>query len=149
MSLGAAIRELRNRRGWTQTQLALLAGVARSYISMLENDERPNVSARILGRLAAALGVTSDYILRRADHPSWSEGLSKNGRDPLLEEILARWDHLPDWKKRDLIMQAAMIYEEEQKEKLRRKDVLHENEHENEDEDEKERSTQAGPGQQN
>ncbi len=136
MSLGATIRSLREQKGWTQAKLAAYAGIARSYISMLENDERPNVSARIVNRLAAALGVTSDYLLRRADNPSSLQ----NGRDPLLEEIIARWDHLPDWKKRDLTKQAAMIYEEEQKEKLRRKGVLHE------DEAEKERSAQAGPG---
>jgi transcriptional regulator with XRE-family HTH domain len=137
MSLGAMIRFLRKQKGWTQDQLAARAGIGRSYISMLENDERPNVSARIVDRLAGALGVTSDYLLRRADNPS----SPKNGRDLLLEEIIARWDHLPEWKKRDLTRQAAMIYEEEHKDKLHRKGILHE--------DEKERSTQAGPGQQN
>ncbi len=143
MSLGTTIRELRQQKGWTQTQLATHAGVGRSYISMLENDERPNVSARIVDRLATALGVTSDYLMRRAGNPFLSGDLSKNGRDPLLEEIIARWEHLPDWKKRDLKIQAASIYEEEQRERLRRKGVLHEKE------DEKERSAQAGPGRQN
>lgn len=141
MSLGTAIRSLRKERGWTQEQLSAYANVGRSYISMLENDERPNVSARIIARIASALGVSIDYLMRQAGSLP-----SPEASDPLLEEIIARWPQMPDWKKRDLALQAAVIFEQEQEERLRRKGVPHE---EKWDEEREERPAQPGSGREN
>lgn len=64
--LGENVRKQRQSRGWSQEQLALEAGMKRSYLSELERGLR-NPSVRALGRLAEALKVPPDSLLRIAD----------------------------------------------------------------------------------
>lgn len=49
------IRDLRNRAGMTQAELAALVEITRPYLSQLENGER-NLSLSLQKRLADALG---------------------------------------------------------------------------------------------
>jgi transcriptional regulator with XRE-family HTH domain len=60
--LGGNVRRYRKLRGMTQEQLALEAGMERSYVSDLERGER-NPSVRALARLAAALAVEPMLLL--------------------------------------------------------------------------------------
>jgi transcriptional regulator with XRE-family HTH domain len=60
--LGANVRHHRKLKGMTQEQLALEAGVERSYVSDLERGTR-NPSVRLLGRLAEALGIEPKALL--------------------------------------------------------------------------------------
>jgi transcriptional regulator with XRE-family HTH domain len=60
---GRRVRELRHERGWTQEQLAFEAGVKRAYISEVENGQR-NVSLDVVEKLAKALGVAADSLMR-------------------------------------------------------------------------------------
>ncbi len=63
MSLGSRVRKLRDRKGLTQRELAELAGVRQSHISLIENDRRPNVTAIVAADIARALGVSLEYLL--------------------------------------------------------------------------------------
>jgi transcriptional regulator with XRE-family HTH domain len=60
--LGVNVRRHRKLRGMSQEQLALEAGMERSYVSDLERGTR-NPSVRALGRLADALGVLPSALL--------------------------------------------------------------------------------------
>jgi transcriptional regulator with XRE-family HTH domain len=60
--LGRNVREHRQVRGMSQEQLALEAGMKRSYVSELERGLR-NPTVRALGRLAAALEVEPALLL--------------------------------------------------------------------------------------
>ncbi len=60
--LGANVRRHRQLKGMTQEQLALEAGMERSYVSDLERGTR-NPTVRALGRLAKALGVEPMALL--------------------------------------------------------------------------------------
>ena len=60
--LGENVRRQRKLKGMTQEQLALEAGMERSYVSDLERGQR-NPSVRALGRLAEALGVLPHQLL--------------------------------------------------------------------------------------
>jgi transcriptional regulator with XRE-family HTH domain len=60
--LGRNVRRYRKLKGMTQEQLALEAGMERSYVSDLERGER-NPSVRALGRLAVALSVEPMSLL--------------------------------------------------------------------------------------
>ena len=53
---GARIRELRERRGWTQEELANAAGRHWTYIGGIERGER-NVTLQVVADVASALGV--------------------------------------------------------------------------------------------
>jgi transcriptional regulator with XRE-family HTH domain len=61
--LGENVRRLRKTKGISQEELALDAGMKRSYLSDLERGTR-NPSVRALGRLAEALGVEPEQLLK-------------------------------------------------------------------------------------
>jgi transcriptional regulator with XRE-family HTH domain len=61
--LGTNVRRYRKLRGMTQEALALEVGMERSYVSDLERGTR-NPTVRALGRLAEALGVEAQELLR-------------------------------------------------------------------------------------
>lgn len=55
-AFGAAVRELRERRGLSQDALAQRAELQRTYVNEVERGHR-NVTLLNVGRLATALGV--------------------------------------------------------------------------------------------
>jgi transcriptional regulator with XRE-family HTH domain len=61
--LGRNVRRIRTAKGLSQEELALDAGMKRSYLSDLERGTR-NPSVRALGRLAIALGVEPAELLK-------------------------------------------------------------------------------------
>ena len=62
-SIGETIKLLRRQRGWSKARLARKAHLGESTISMIERGMRPNPSAKTLGQISDALGVSADYIL--------------------------------------------------------------------------------------
>ena len=60
--LGDVVRELRERQGLTQAQLAERAQLALSYVTLLEAGQQVNLSPSAVGRLARALGVGSRQL---------------------------------------------------------------------------------------
>lgn len=61
--LGQNVRRLRVERGLSQEELAFRAGMKRSYLSDMERGTR-NPSVRALGRVAEALEITPDTLLK-------------------------------------------------------------------------------------
>ena len=62
-SLGEKIRKLRKQKGYTLEKLADLSDSSKSYIWELENKNPPRSSADKIAKIAAALGVTADYLI--------------------------------------------------------------------------------------
>ena len=60
----ANLRRLRHEKGLSQDDLAYEAEVSRSYLSQLEKGAF-YASLKIIGRLADALGVEPDELLKR------------------------------------------------------------------------------------
>jgi transcriptional regulator with XRE-family HTH domain len=60
--LGVNVRIQRKLKGMSQEELALEAGMERSYVSDLERGTR-NPTVRALGRLADALGIEPKVLL--------------------------------------------------------------------------------------
>ncbi len=78
MDIGVAVKRLRERRGWTQRDLAAESGLSQSYIAKLEPPSRPgelkssretNPSLAVLGQLAEAFGITIEQLLRESRRP--------------------------------------------------------------------------------
>lgn len=65
VALGAAIRQLRKERGVAQEQLALLAGVERSYMSSIERGMQ-NVGVMTLVKVSQTLNVSVADIMKVA-----------------------------------------------------------------------------------
>lgn len=61
--LGDKIRTLRKEKGFTLDKLAELSESSKSYIWELENKNPPRPSADKVAKIAAALGVTADYLI--------------------------------------------------------------------------------------
>ena len=57
------MRRIRRKRGWSQEELAFESGLHRTYISGIERGAR-NPTVLVLGKLAEALGVSPDRLLR-------------------------------------------------------------------------------------
>jgi transcriptional regulator with XRE-family HTH domain len=62
-AFGQALRSLRTRRKWSQTELALRADVDRNYISLIELGKN-SPSVRLLFRLCDALDVSPSDLLK-------------------------------------------------------------------------------------
>jgi transcriptional regulator with XRE-family HTH domain len=61
--LGDKIRALRKSKGYTLEKLAELADSSKGYIWELENKDPPRPSGEKVAKIAAALGVTADFLL--------------------------------------------------------------------------------------
>ena len=93
---GSAIRAVRIKRRWTQSDLASRSGVSRATISRLERGHPDTFSLETIRRVAAALDVRVDLIAR------WRSGdLDRllNAKHSQVHELVARWfaKELPDW----------------------------------------------------
>ena len=66
MALGQALRSLRTKRKWSQTDLALRAAVDRNYVSLIELGKN-SPSIRMLYRLCDALDVRPSEVLKEVD----------------------------------------------------------------------------------
>jgi transcriptional regulator with XRE-family HTH domain len=60
---GDRIKAAREKRNWTQEQLADAAGISKGFLSDIENDKR-NISSESALKIADALGISLDYLLR-------------------------------------------------------------------------------------
>ena len=63
MVLGEKVRAARERLGWTTQMLADKVNLSQPYISEIENKNK-NPSAKAIMRLAAALSVPAEFLLR-------------------------------------------------------------------------------------
>ena len=62
-AFGQALRSLRTKRKWTQTDLAFRADVDRNYVSLIELG-RNSPSVRMVFRLCDALDITPSDMLK-------------------------------------------------------------------------------------
>jgi len=64
--VGQRVRQLREKRGWSQEEFADICGLHRTYIGSVERGER-NLTLNSLHTLAKALNVKMAEILRGLD----------------------------------------------------------------------------------
>lgn len=82
MKLGKAIKLCRTQRGLRQSELANLAGVSVSYLSLLERDKRdPTLST--IEAIANALNVPVSILIFLAANDEEMVGLSSELREKL------------------------------------------------------------------
>jgi len=62
-SLGKRVLKRRKELGSTQFELARLTKVSRNYLAIIERGEVPNISIRIVEKLAAVLGIYPAELL--------------------------------------------------------------------------------------
>jgi transcriptional regulator with XRE-family HTH domain len=94
--IGAALRSVRRRKGWSQEELARKARVSQPRVSRIERGHIGSMRLDDVRRVAAALDIRIDVYAR------WRAGdLDRllNARHSELHELVARWfaDELPEW----------------------------------------------------
>ncbi len=63
-TFGANLRRLRNEKGFSQEELAAVAGINRTYVSKLEKGAS-YAGLEIIGKIADALGIDPVELLKR------------------------------------------------------------------------------------
>jgi transcriptional regulator with XRE-family HTH domain len=66
LAFGTGVRQLRNRRKLTQTEVANRVGITATYLSQIETGQRNPTLAVVVG-LARALGVKPSQLVARLD----------------------------------------------------------------------------------
>ena len=61
--LSLRIREVREIKGWTQTELARRAGIRRATVNRIENARVKAIDLEVLEKLAKALGCDPGYLI--------------------------------------------------------------------------------------
>ena len=93
--LGSAIRLVRVRRGWRQTDLATRSGVGQATISRIERGHIGTLSLDRLREVAATLDIRVDVYGR------WRAGdldrLLNAGHSRLHESVSRAFRDLPEW----------------------------------------------------
>lgn len=100
-TVGAAVRALRNARGWSQPELERRSGVPQRTISRIENATKEGYvpMPHTLRSLAAALGVTVADLLSAAGYDVRERDQAVDLTDPLLSVSLAYADRLTPERK--------------------------------------------------
>ncbi len=67
--IGKKVKQLRLEQGFTLTELAEKAGVAKSYLSSIEREVQSNPSIQFLEKISAVLGVPLETFIQHHPHP--------------------------------------------------------------------------------
>jgi XRE family transcriptional regulator of biofilm formation len=67
--IGEKVKKLRMEQGYSLTELAEKAGVAKSYLSSIEREVQSNPSIQFLEKISAVLGVQLETIIYSHNKP--------------------------------------------------------------------------------
>lgn len=95
MRLGAVVRALRLRRGWTQAHLALAAGVSPATISRIERGRLDATCLAVIRRVFAALDARIDLVARW--HGGELDRLVDARHAGMVETLVRRLSSMPEW----------------------------------------------------
>lgn len=109
-ALGEKLFALRQKKKLTLEKLAELTDSSKSYIWELENKNPPRPSADKIGKIAAVLGVTTEYLIDPTDQVAEVDAMDeaffrRYRRMPLptkekIRRIIEVWDDEPEKNKK-------------------------------------------------
>jgi transcriptional regulator with XRE-family HTH domain len=88
-TIGGRVRFLRKLRGFSQVELAALAGIAQGSLSLIEKNKTEMPAGDTLAGLCKALRTTPEYIVSGVEDPSSIESTVQEA------ELLHVWRSLP------------------------------------------------------
>ena len=92
--LGDKIRAQRKQKKYSLEQLAELTDSSKSYIWELENKDDPKPSAEKIGKIAAVLEVTTEFLL--------TDSVAAPGEEVLDEAFFRKYKSMPEGTKKRL-----------------------------------------------
>lgn len=103
---GSKIKQLRERKGWTQLELSTKVGINNSVLSRIESNKRP-VESQELKKFAEVFGISTDNLLGKVGDQIKESRMGYLSDDQVLEaaEIFSRLnkdeqDNLLDFMRR-------------------------------------------------
>ena len=113
---GEKIRALRNKRRWTQKELALVSGVDQSIISDLENNKKAGTRIETLVALARALSVATDDLFVPVDP------IPVEPTDPKLDVAMRLVEDMTDeeWKSAEMFIRFVLAQRRKQQRRKRK-----------------------------
>ncbi|MFB9325042.1 helix-turn-helix domain-containing protein [Paenibacillus aurantiacus] len=89
--IGDRIKQLRERKGLTITELAVQAGVSKSYLSHIERKLQNNPSLQVLSKIAVPLDTKVQVLLGERDegHQQAGDGRFAQEWMDLLRQVIA------------------------------------------------------------
>ncbi|MHA6485287.1 helix-turn-helix domain-containing protein [Paenibacillus sp. strain BS8-2] len=87
--IGERIKSLREKKGYSITKLADLAGVSKSYLSYIERNVQNNPSLQVLAKIAYHLDTNMEYLLGEDIPPKvWVEDLIDDEWHTILRDAV-------------------------------------------------------------
>ncbi|WP_117168841.1 helix-turn-helix domain-containing protein [Paraliobacillus sediminis] len=114
---GKRLRELRNEKKLTQSELGKIINVSKVSVSGYESGDRTPDTDN-LRRLADYFGVTSDYLLGRSDNPNSSLEDSKIAKllnDPKTDLMFKDWKNMNEEQREEAINMIKYIIHKDKK----------------------------------
>lgn len=98
MTIGDVIKEFRKLNNLSLEEFGKMAGLSRSYISMLENNKDPrgnpvNPSLETIDKIASAIGVDTDALVGQID-----QDVVINRKKPLTDFDTSEEEATTKWK---------------------------------------------------
>ena len=112
MALGIFIKKVRQEKRLSQEKVANIAGLARSYISRLEDGEFKSPSAMVLIKLAKGLGVSHEALFQAA---GYTPEIQKSDLPPLDVYLRTKYPHLSEEAIKDIEFFRSVIEEKYKK----------------------------------
>lgn len=112
---GAKIRALRNKRRWTQKQLAMVSGVDQSIISHLENNAKAGTRIETLVALARSFGVATDDLFVPVDP------IPVEPTDPKLDVMMRLVEDMTDEERQSAEMFIRFVLAQRKKQRHARR----------------------------
>ncbi len=102
--IGEKIKLYRNRMGFSLTELAKRAGVAKSYLSSIERNQQANPSIQFLEKVANELKVPMEVFILEEDHEEpaldteWKELIEEAMRSGITKDDFADYLEFKKWQ---------------------------------------------------
>jgi len=110
MGLRGRVKELREKKGFSQKRLADASGITQATISRIESGKMKGLKSDALRKLGMALGVTVDYLVGRTDELTPSEIASS---DPVAKDIIKNYGELNSFGRKMLSAYARFLVQED------------------------------------
>lgn len=113
---------LLNEKGWGPGELASYSGVSYDTIYKLQNTDRPRVAAETIVKLAAALKVSTDFLLGLTD-VRWRPSDRDSSMSPEAEAASRIIDELPEKFRSECLLQVRQVKAHSERNKAIREEL--------------------------
>jgi transcriptional regulator with XRE-family HTH domain len=102
-TIGQRVRYLRKKRGYSQVELATLAGITQGSLSLIERNETEMPAGDTLAGLCKALKTTPDFLVAGGGDPDSIESAIQE------HELVFLWRDLPEDARRLVLENAHSV----------------------------------------